>query len=189
MKHLAVFASGNGTNAECLFSRFENDENAKIDLLISDRQEAFALKRAEKWGIKSLLIPRGGNFAHATRQALESHAIDFIVLAGFLWRMPGSIVSQFPHRIINLHPALLPKFGGKGFYGDAVHRAVIASHEKLSGITIHYVDEKYDSGEIIFQATCPVLPTDTPDSLASRIHSLEHKFLPEVTHQLVCNLD
>lgn len=189
MKRLAIFASGNGTNAECLFSHFSNVENATIGLLLSDRADAYALLRAEKWGIPTRLVPRDENFTHATLQALEAHKIDFIVLAGFLWRVPSEIVARFPRRIINLHPALLPKYGGKGFYGDAVHRAVIEAHEPLSGITIHYVDDKYDSGEIIFQTTCPVLPDDTPESLAARIHTLEHRFLPEVTLQLVSALE
>lgn len=189
MKRLAVFASGNGTNAECLFSHFSNDKNAVITLLISDRAEAFALRRAQNWGVPAIYIPRNSHFTEATLQALEKFNIDFIVLAGFLWRVPSEIISRFHRRIINLHPALLPKYGGKGFYGDAVHRAVIDAHEKISGITIHYVDEKYDNGEIIFQASCPVLPTDTPESLAARIHTLEHQFLPEVTQQLVHTLE
>lgn len=189
MKRLAVFASGNGTNAERLFSHFSNDKNAVIALLISDRPEAFALKRAQNWGVPAVCIPRNSHFTNATLQALDNFSIDFIVLAGFLWRVPSAIIARFHRRIINLHPALLPKYGGRGFYGDAVHRAVIEAHEEISGITIHYVDENYDNGEIIFQASCPVLSTDTPESLAARIHALEHQFLPEVTQQLVNALE
>ncbi len=189
MKRIAIFASGNGTNAERLFSRFENEKNAEIALLLSDQPTAFALQRAKNHGVPALYIPRGRNFTSETLRALEQNSIDFIVLAGFLWKVPSEIVARYPHRIINLHPALLPKYGGKGFYGDAVHQAVIAAHETLSGITIHYIDQEYDKGEIIFQATCPVLPNDTPESLAARIHALEHEHLPEVTYQLVKNLE
>lgn len=189
MKRIAIFASSNGTNAERLFSRFENEKNAEIAILLSDQPTAFALQRAKNHGVPARYIPRGRNFTSETLRALEQNSIDFIVLAGFLWKVPSEIVARYPHRIINLHPALLPKYGGKGFYGDAVHQAVIAAHETLSGITIHYIDQEYDRGEIIFQATCPVLPNDTPESLAARIHALEHEHLPEVTYLLVRNLE
>ena len=161
MKRLAIFASGNGSNAEQLISRFSNEKNATISLLLADQPHAYALQRAENHGVASIYIPRTPNFENA----------------------------RFPRRIINLHPALLPKYGGKGYYGAAVHKAVIDAHEKLSGITIHYVNQRYDEGEIIFQATCPVLPNDTPETLAARVHTLEHQHLPEVTLQLVNNLD
>lgn len=189
MKRLAIFASGNGSNAERLISRFSNEKNATISLLLADQPHAYALQRAENHGVASIYIPRTPNFENATLDALKQFDIDFIVLAGFLWKVPDAVIARFPRRIINLHPALLPKYGGKGYYGAAVHKAVIDAHEKLSGITIHYVNQRYDEGEIIFQATCPVLPNDTPETLAARIHTLEHQHLPEVTLQLVNNLD
>lgn len=141
---------------------------------------------AEKENIPVLLIEKEKFFrGDAYLPDLKQKKIDWIVLAGFLWKIPSALIHAYPRRVINIHPALLPKYGGKGMYGSSVHAAVIAAGEKESGITIHYVDEHYDNGDTIFQITCPVLPGDTPDLLAQRIHLLEHTHYPEIVDQLI----
>ena len=167
MKKIAILASGEGTNAERIIRYFLEKRTAEVALVIVNKAQAGVLKRAERLSVPSLEI-------------LHQYHIDFIVLAGFLLKVPDAILHDYPNKIVNIHPALLPKFGGKGMYGSRVHQAVIASHEKESGITIHYINEQYDEGNTIFQATCPVLPTDTPDTLAIRVHQLEYEYFPRV---------
>ncbi len=184
--NIAIFASGAGSNARRMMEHFSGHKHIKIALLVSNKPGAGALHHASNHGVSTLIIEKERFFRGDTYlPELESAGIDFIVLAGFLWKIPPALVQAYPQRIINLHPALLPKYGGKGMYGHHVHEAVINAGETESGITIHFVDEQYDHGAIIFQAMCPVEPGDTPDSLAARIHELEHKHLPPTVEQVV----
>ena len=186
MRNVAIFASGSGTNAENIIKYFSNRNNAKVKLVLSNNREAYVLKRAAANGIPSVLFDRKDFYNSAkVLEYLLQHKIDLVVLAGFLWLVPGPILDAFERRIINIHPALLPKYGGKGMYGDRVHRSVIENHETESGITIHYVDHKYDAGDIIFQARCKVESTDTPETLASKVHSLEYEHFPRVIEELI----
>jgi len=183
---VAVFASGAGTNAQQIIKKFTGAADIKIALVVCNKQGAGVLSIAEKNGIPALLIEKeqffnGDHFL----PELEKHKIDFIVLAGFLWKVPVPLIQAYPKKIINIHPALLPKHGGKGMYGNKVHEAVIAAGEKESGISIHYVDEIYDHGDIIFQAACTVDENDSAESLAKKIHSLEHTHYPEVIAGLI----
>ena len=186
MKKIAVFASGAGSNTEKIIQHFHNSDKAVIALIVCNKPGAGVLQIAEKNNISSILIDKEKFFrGNAYIDELREKEIDFIVLAGFLWKIPLALIKAYPEKIINIHPALLPKYGGKGMFGHHVHQAVIDNKEKESGITIHYVDEKYDHGKIIFQATCPVLEDDTADSLAKRIHKLEHAFYPKVIEEMV----
>jgi phosphoribosylglycinamide formyltransferase-1 len=189
MKNIAIFASGSGTNAENIIKYFSNRNSAKVAVVFSNKQDAFVLERAAKLNVLSIFFDRNQFYSSDTvSEQLKKYKIDFIVLAGFLLLVPSEILKAYPHRIVNIHPALLPSYGGKGMYGDKVHQAVISNGEKESGITIHYVNEHYDEGDIIFQAKCPVLPDDSPDSLAHRIHELEYRHFPSVIEQLVLRL-
>ena len=186
MKKIAVFASGNGTNAERIMEHFSTSNEVEIKLILTNNHKAGVLQRAQKYDVQSIIFSKD-EFYHTDKvtTVLKENDIDFVVLAGFLWLIPASILRAFPRHIINIHPALLPKYGGKGMYGHHVHDAVIANQETQSGITIHYVNENYDEGNIIFQATCEVLNDDTADSLASRIHKLEHKHFPVLIDKLL----
>lgn len=189
MKNIAIFASGSGTNAENIVNYFSNKNTAKVVLILSNRQNAYVLTRAAKLNIPSAFFDRHDFYESATVEGLlDSHKIDFIVLAGFLWLVPAGILRKYSGRIVNIHPALLPAHGGKGMYGDKVHEAVIAGSEKESGITIHLVNERYDEGDIIFQAKCPVYPDDTPESLAQRVHELEYRYFPSKIEEMVAGL-
>lgn len=181
MKRLAIFASGNGSNAETIASYFEERKDVEISLILTNNSKAGVLTRAESLRIKSVIFNRT-DFSENGRvdKLLNENGIDLIILAGFLWLIPDFIIDKFPNRIVNIHPALLPKYGGKGMYGMNVHKSVIEAHEKQSGISIHYVNNKYDEGQIIFQATVDIKENDTPESLASKIHILEHKHFPKV---------
>jgi len=186
MNNIAIFASGSGTNAENIINYFSNRKTAKVALVLSNNPEAYVIKRAAKYNIPVLIFDRH-DFYESGKVAgiLEEYDINFIVLAGFLWLVPPALLKKYRDKIINIHPALLPDFGGKGMYGDRVHRAVLNSGVKESGITIHHVDEVYDNGRIVFQARCPVFENDTPESLAARIHELEYKYYPEVIEKLI----
>ena len=188
MKKIAIFASGAGTNAQEIIKYFEKHSipGIEISLIVSNNPRAGVLEIAAKRNIPTLVIEKdiffeGNEYVHE----LLRLDINWIVLAGFLWKVPDNLIDSYPNRIVNIHPALLPKYGGKGMYGKHVHQAVIDNHEKQSGISIHYVDGHYDNGDIIFQATCPVLETDTPDSLAKRVQVLEHEHYPRVIGELV----
>jgi phosphoribosylglycinamide formyltransferase 1 len=187
--HIAIFASGAGSNARQIIDHFSSSTVIKISLIVCNKPGAGVLNIAAAENIPYILIEKE-KFFHGNGYAdeLKEKQIDLIVLAGFLWKIPDTLIKAYPHRIINIHPAPLPGFGGKGMYGNNVHAAVIAAGEKESGITIHYVDEHYDNGDIIFQAKCPVLPNDTPDSLAQRIHQLEHEHFPGVIAEVVGRL-
>ncbi len=184
MKNITIFASGNGTNAQAIIDHLAQQAYARVALIVVNKPEAYVIQRAKKHNIPVELISRKDSPAELL-ELLARYATDFIVLAGYLALIPSQVVATYSHRIINLHPALLPKFGGKGMFGEHVHTAVLAAHEKVSGITIHYVDEQYDTGFPILQASCPVNPQDTPQTLAERIHLLEHRYLPFVLNLLL----
>lgn len=189
MTNIAIFASGSGTNAENIIKYFSNKNSARVRLVLSNKPDAMVLRRAERLGIDSCFFDYNDLYVSSkVLSSLKNHDIDFIVLAGFLWLIPSEIINNYECRIVNIHPALLPLYGGKGMYGDSVHKAVIAKGEKESGITIHYVNEQYDSGSMIFQARCPVFPGDTHETLASRIHKLEYEHYPRVIENLVKEL-
>ncbi|MCW3086768.1 MAG: phosphoribosylglycinamide formyltransferase, partial [Sediminibacterium sp.] len=189
-KKIAIFASGAGSNARKIIERFRSHPSISVALIVSNKPDAGVLPIARENGIAVLLIDKEVFFRRdAYVPLLREKGIEFIVLAGFLWKIPAALVSAYPGRIINIHPALLPKYGGKGMYGAKVHEAVIAAGEKESGITIHYVNEVYDAGEPLFQVTCPVGEHDTPDSLSQKIHLLEHKHFPEVVEKWVLGID
>jgi len=187
MKKIAIFASGSGTNAEAIMEHFTHNDLIQVALVLSNRSDAYVLRRAEDHSVPSVTFTRDTlyNDTQYILDTLRSYEIDFVVLAGFMLLMPEPIVRAYSGRIINIHPALLPKFGGKGMYGDNVHRAVIEGGESESGITIHYVNERYDSGSIIFQESVNVDPEDTPESLAAKIHKLEHRFFPAVIERTI----
>lgn len=187
MKRVAVFASGSGTNFQQICEYFNQKNNdIKIELLIVNKKNAYVLERAKQLNVKSQYFNRE-DFYYSDRvvECLKENQIDFIVLAGFLWLIPDNILKEYPNKIINIHPALLPNYGGKGMHGHHVHEAVIAAKEPESGITIHYVNEKYDEGNIIFQAKCSITPEDTADSLAEKIHLLEKEHFPKVIDNLL----
>ena len=190
MSNIAIFASGSGTNAENIINYFSERDDIVIQLVLSNKKDAFVLKRAKDHNIPAYIFSREEfyNTQHILDQ-LQKHKIDFVVLAGFLWLVPDYITKAYPNRIINIHPALLPKYGGKGMYGHHVHEAVINAGEKFSGITIHYVNSEYDSGDIIFQATCEIAPGETPESLAEKVHELEYRHFPEVIDHLISGKD
>lgn len=180
MSNIAIFASGSGSNAEQIIRYFSGDKNHCVRLVLSNKPDAYVLERAKNLSVPAVVFNR--EIFYKTQQVLSllrDAEIDVLVLAGFLWLVPDYLLITFPQRIINIHPALLPDYGGKGMYGLRVHEAVIRDGRKKSGITIHLIDEEYDRGKILFQAECPVLPGDTPDDLASRIHQLEHRYYPE----------
>lgn len=190
MKKIAIFASGAGTNAAKIIDRFDHHKTIRVALIVCNNPEAGVFKIAAKENIPSLLIEKEKFFrgdAYVTE--LKERGIDFIVLAGFLWKLSSALINDFPDKIINIHPALLPKYGGKGMYGQIVHETVIANKEKESGISIHYIDEIYDHGKIIFQATCPVEENDTAGTLAQRIHQLEHTHYPKVIERVISRIE
>ncbi len=186
MVHIAIFASGTGSNALKIIDHFRNHSSISIALVASNKPGAGVLDIAERKNIPSLIIEKERFFrGDGYVSELKRRNIQWIILAGFLWKIPTSLIQAFPGKIINIHPALLPKYGGKGMYGHFVHEAVIEAKEKESGITIHYVDEEFDHGKHILQLTCPVEDTDTPETLAKKIQVLEHKHYPEVIARLI----
>jgi phosphoribosylglycinamide formyltransferase 1 len=186
MQQIAIFASGAGSNARQIIRHFRNHPNVRISLIVCNKPGAGVLQIAEDENIPTLMLEkepffRGDSYVGSLRGA----GIDFIVLAGFLWKIPDTLIKAYPGKIVNIHPALLPKYGGKGMYGSHVHESVIAAGEKESGITIHYVDEYYDHGQPIFQAAVEIEPADTPETLAAKIHLLEHKYYPVVIEEIL----
>jgi phosphoribosylglycinamide formyltransferase 1 len=179
MSKLAIFSSGAGSNAARIIEHFQSHPTTRVQLIICNNPEAGVLKVGNEQHVPNLVIEKERFFrGDAYLPELGENQIDFLVLAGFLWKIPSKHVQAYPRRIVNIHPALLPKYGGKGMYGHFVHEAVIAAQEKESGITIHFVDDLYDHGEIIFQESVTVEPWDTPTTLARKIQALEHKFFP-----------
>ena len=189
IKHIAIFASGTGSNAQKIVDYFKNSKNIKISLIVCNNPDAGVLKIAANEKIPALLIEKQIFRLTGYVAELKSQQIEFIVLAGFLWKIPPVLIEAFKDKIINIHPALLPAYGGKGMYGNAVHAAVLAAKDKQSGITIHYVDEKYDHGKIIFQSTCRVDENETVDSLSKKIHALEHTFYSKEIEKLLANTE
>lgn len=185
MKRLSIFVSGGGTNLQRIAEYFANNPEVEIANVICNNPNAYAIERAKNLGIPCKIINRTEFKSEDFTKELLNQNIDLIVLAGFLWLLPKHLIDAFPNKIINIHPALLPKYGGKGFYGEHVHEAVVAAKEEYSGITIHYVNECYDRGNIIFQAKVALEDGETPDSLAAKIHVLEYKHYPEVIEQLI----
>ncbi len=186
MNRIAIFASGSGTNAQNIIEYFKTKEIASVSCVLSNKKDAYVLQRAHSLNIPTRIFDRYEFYeTDEILDFLNAEGINWIVLAGFLWLVPENIVDSFTNRIINIHPALLPKFGGKGMYGLNVHRAVIENREKETGITIHYVNKIYDEGNIIFQTRCRVEESDTPESLAERVHKLEYKYYPEIIEKLI----
>ncbi len=184
VKRIALFASGSGTNAQNIIEYFSGNEFARIDSLWSNNAGAYALERARQLNIDTFTFTREQFYqTDEVLRKLKERGIDLVILAGFLWLIPLNLIENFT--IINIHPALLPKYGGKGMYGMNVHRAVIESGDKESGISIHYVNDKFDEGELIFQARCQIAPGDTAEILADKIHQLEYQHFPQVIEELV----
>ncbi len=205
MKNLAIFSSGSGTNAENLIEYFNKTTEYKVVILLCNNEGAFVLNRCRRLGVPSLVFSkadlmrmpvRNDNMAGKAQKEelsimgiLEDNNIYAVILAGFLMKIPDEFIKQYPGRIINIHPALLPKYGGKGMHGMNVHKAVVAAGEHETGITIHLVDEQYDHGKIIFQARCDVLPSDSPEDVAAKIHILEQANFPEVVHKYLNTIE
>jgi phosphoribosylglycinamide formyltransferase 1 len=187
MKNIAIFASGEGTNAENLFNYFNNDKRVKIKLVVTNNDAAGIVERAERYKKNVQIISKTAlnEYTDQIIEFLNTEGIDIIVLAGFLLKIPQKFVTAFPNKIINIHPALLPKYGGKGMYGNYVHQAVIDHKEKETGITVHYVNEEYDKGNIILQATCEVTESDTAETLAARVRKLEFEYLPKAIEKIL----
>ncbi|MCF8371273.1 MAG: phosphoribosylglycinamide formyltransferase [Bacteroidales bacterium] len=186
MNKLAVFASGSGTNAQKLYDYFKDHQLIEVNCILSNKASAYVLERAKNMQVETLVFNRQQLFEEDfVLNYLSKREVDWIILAGFLWLIPEKLIQAYPNRIINIHPALLPKYGGKGMYGSKVHEAVIANKESESGISIHYVNKKFDEGEIIFQAKCSIGQDDTAEDLAQKIHTLEHTFFPKIVEKVV----
>ena len=185
MYKIAIFASGSGSNAENIATYFKVSSVAEVVLILTNKADAYVLERAKKLTLESVVFSSEQLKSGELVNLLKDKGIDFIVLAGFLLKIPENLIAAFPNKIINIHPALLPKYGGKGMYGDAVHKAVVANKEKETGITIHYVNEHYDEGAIIFQAKCAVSESDTYEEVAHKIHQLEYEHFPRVIEKIL----
>lgn len=186
MNKIAIFASGSGSNAENIINFFKENKKIEISLVFSNNKNAGVIQRAVNLDIKYHIFSRTDFYnSEKVLQKLKSNNIDFIVLAGFMWLIPEYLIDTYPNKIINIHPALLPKYGGKGMYGINVHKAVLENRDSESGITIHYVNKEYDEGNIIFQAKCKVEANDTPETIAKKVHELEYKHFPKVIEKLL----
>lgn len=186
MNKIAIFASGSGTNAENIIRFSKENKKFEISAIFSNNKNAFVLQRAINHDINHYIFTRPEFYeSQEILELLRYEEIDFIVLAGFLWLIPEYLIEAYPNKIINIHPALLPKYGGKGMYGMNVHNAIVENKEKESGITIHYVNKEYDKGNVIFQAKCEIEPNDTPEDVAKKVHELEYAHFPEVIGSLM----
>lgn len=185
LKKIAIFASGSGTNAEKIIEHFHHSGKGKVAVVASNKKDAFVLERAKQQGIPVFCFSKTELLEGGVKDKMVELGIDLIVLAGFLLKVPETLVDAYPNKIINIHPALLPKFGGKGMYGNFVHEAVKAAGETHTGITIHFVNNHYDEGEVIFQERIEVLPEDSPGEIAQKVHDLEHKYFPKVIESLL----
>lgn len=188
MVNLAIFASGSGSNAQNIIEHFNGGTVAAVKIVICNKPNAYVLKRAARLGVPSTVMAKeelAGPDPERLISLLQENSIGLVILAGYLLKIPQALTEMYRGRIINIHPALLPKFGGKGMYGMNVHKAVVEAGEKVSGITIHLVDEKYDNGTILFQAECPVAPEDTPEDVAAKIHLLEQEHFPAVIERYI----
>ncbi|MDD2564355.1 MAG: phosphoribosylglycinamide formyltransferase [Salinivirgaceae bacterium] len=189
-KNIAIFASGSGSNAEVIVKHFKQHSYIDVSCIFTNNKDAYVLQRANKLNIPAYIfvandIKQNGRIA----ETLENERIDFIILAGYMKLIPEWMVYKYKNRIVNIHPALLPKYGGKGMYGSHVHEAVINAQESETGITIHIVNNEYDKGGILYQASCPILPNDNPKTLAERIHKLEHQHYPRVIENYILSLN
>lgn len=185
-QRLAILASGSGTNAENIMGYFQNHPTIEVACVLSNKADAYVLERAKKYQVPSYTFGKADFYENGrVLEILQKERIHWIILAGFLWLVPENILEAFPNKIINIHPALLPKYGGKGMYGNRVHQAVWENKEKETGITIHFANAHYDEGKVIFQAKTPVLPEDTPESIAQKVHSLEYEHFPKVIEQTI----
>jgi phosphoribosylglycinamide formyltransferase-1 len=183
---IAIFASGGGSNARKIIEYFKDSPVGEVALVVSNKRNVGVLDIAESHGVPTHIIDRQGFYeSEVMLDKLKQHKIDLIVLAGFLWLVPGYLVRAFPGKILNIHPALLPKYGGKGMYGHHVHEAVKAAGEPESGMTIHFVNEHYDEGDIVFQATCQLSPEDTSEEIAQKVLKLEHQHYPEIIEKVI----
>ncbi len=190
MKKIAILASGSGSNAENIANYFKGSDYAQVSFIIANNPNAYVLERAKRLGIESAVVTKSEFMeADGIIAMLKERDIDFVVLAGFLLLVPQKLIQAYPGRIVNIHPALLPKHGGKGMYGDNVHKAVVECGDTESGITIHLIDEQYDKGTTFFQAKCPVLPTDTYEDVAAKVHALEYEHFPHVIEEILHTLD
>ena len=186
---IAIFASGSGSNAENIINHFRNSRSAEVRLVISNKNDAFVIDRAKKLQVLCAVFDKKSDFSgDVLFKLLLDNKIDLIVLAGFLWLLPANLIEKFPKRIINIHPALLPEYGGKGMYGSKVHQAVSESGDVESGITIHYVNEHYDQGDIIFQTSCQIKAGENPESIAQKVHQLEYEYYPKVIEEVLNKL-
>ncbi|OIP02035.1 MAG: phosphoribosylglycinamide formyltransferase [Bacteroidetes bacterium CG2_30_33_31] len=186
---LAIFASGNGSNAENIANYFKDISEVEISLILTNKADAYVLERANNLNIKSFVFTFSELYkTNKVLQKLKDDSIDFVVLAGFMLKIPSNIISAFPNKIVNIHPALLPKYGGKGMFGNHVHEAVKAAGEKISGITIHFVNDNYDEGDIIFQAKVDILPCESADEIANKIHKLEYEYFPKTINLIINKL-
>lgn len=185
MKRLAILASGSGSNAEKIMEYFKKSKKASVALVASNKPDAFVLERAKKFQVPTFTFSRKEMQEGKLLEKLRQEKIDWVILAGFLLKIPDELIRSFPDHMVNIHPALLPNYGGKGMYGMHVHEAVKASGDKETGITIHLVNEHYDEGKIIFQAATPVTSDDTPETIAEKVHALEHRYFPEVIESLL----
>lgn len=185
MKRLAILASGSGSNAEKIMEHFQHSSKAQVALVASNKADAFVLERAKKFGVPTFTFSRKEMEAGELLSKLQKEKIDWVILAGFLLKVPDELIRAFPEHMVNIHPALLPKYGGKGMYGSFVHQAVKEAGDPETGITIHLVNEHYDEGKIVFQAATPVTSEDTPDTIALKVHALEHRYYPEVIESLI----
>lgn len=190
MKKIAILASGSGSNAENIANYFKESGTAQVSFIIANNPKAYVLERAERLGIESAVVTKEEFMeADSVIAMLKERDIDFVVLAGFLLLVPRKFIQAYPGKIVNIHPALLPKHGGKGMYGDNVHKAVVESGDTESGITIHLIDEHYDKGTIFFQAKCPVSPADTFEDVAAKVHALEYEHFPHVIEEIIAALE
>jgi phosphoribosylglycinamide formyltransferase 1 len=188
-KRIAIFASGSGSNAQKIFEYFKDSDIAEVSCVLTNKKEAYVIERAALFNIPVLVFSRKECYeTNILVEYLKEKKIDLIVLAGFLWLVPENIIHEFPNRIVNIHPALLPKYGGKGMYGSFVHQAVIENKERESGITIHFANLQFDEGEIILQGTCEVTPDDTVETLAKKVQKLEHELYPKAIENIIKNL-
>jgi len=186
MHQIAIFASGSGSNAQRIAEYFAHHPQIKVSLVLTNNPEAGVIDRARRLGIPVIVFTRSQFYqSDAVVEQLRFFNVDFVVLAGFLWLVPQHLIAAFPNRVVNIHPALLPAYGGKGMYGMKVHEAVVAGGERATGITIHLIDQEYDKGKIVFQAQCPITPDDSPADVARKVQALEHEYFPSIIEKLV----
>lgn len=189
MKRIVILASGSGSNAENIINYFQNSNLARVTYVLSNNKNAKVLERAKRLSINNLAFKKVDFFTNTTILELLKKEADIVILAGFLWKVPTNLLENFPNKVINIHPALLPNYGGKGMYGNNVHKAVVANKETETGITIHFVNEHYDEGAIIFQCKTDISPNDTADDVAAKIHVLEQNNFPQIIESVLLKME